>query len=136
MAKFKLYIKSPAGNTILTDFDTSINNTSYTFDESLMQEANSSTLNFSMFKYNINNGIKELNYFCSAIKYGTIIVLENESGNIISFNVDSISYKIYQDNVEVDYTCIDTFKYNLSKLNIGYEITSDTENENFIGAIT
>jgi hypothetical protein len=136
MAKFKLYIKSPAGNTILTDFDTSTNNTSYTFDESLMQEANSSTLNFSMFKYNINNGIKELNYFCSAIKYGTIIVLENESGNIISFNVDSISYKIYQDNVEVDYTCIDTFKYNLSKLNIGYEITSDTENENFIGAIT
>jgi hypothetical protein len=65
---------------------------------------------------------------------GTKLCLEDKYGDQHLFVVKNISYDIKENNKIFNITCQDSFSYQMSRQNEGYEIANDSSSDNFIGA--
>lgn len=107
----------------------------YTYDEqfSLGQNAQK-TLSFSMNKNVIRVDRVELNPFINYLFIGTQVLLVDKYDNHHLMTISKISYDFKELNTVFKYECQDSFNYQLSRQNDGYEIENNTEDVDFIGA--
>ena len=135
MAKFSLSILTSRGEIPLTSFNSNeINQDSLTFDEKIDVNTTSSSLSFSMFKYKIGSNKQELNYAATLLTHGAIIRVITKDKEEFRFNIDTISYEFTSDNVKMNFSAVNSFEYELRTLNIGYSITNNTSDIDYIGA--
>ena len=110
---------------------------SYTYDEKFSIHLNAQKeLTFSMDKNVFRADRWEENPFYFSIHVGSHLLLEDKEGNHYLFTVKNISYTIKENNLSQSITCQDSFTYQGSRQNDGYEIENDPSSEDFIGAKT
>lgn len=134
MANFTLLTINSRGETILTRYNAVTGETNgLTFDESLNLSIDGNTLSFSMLKYHYEGSQKVVNVAATTLIYGSQIkVITN--GQAFLFNVQSINYTFMQDNLKLDFSCVDAFQFETSKLGLGYTISEHTSDPDFLGA--
>lgn len=93
-------------------------------------------LTFSMNEQILYNDMWITNPFAPQMMIGTKLCLEDKYGDQHLFTVKDISYDIKENNKIFNITCQDSFSYQMSRQNEGYEITNDSSSDNFIGAKT
>lgn len=134
MAKFTLSAVTTSGEVALTYFDAQLWQTGgYTFDESVNVTVDTASLTFSALKYRVENGAKVLNLPITALTYGSVIRLR-EHNTVTEYKVQSINYAFSPDNLQLQFTCLDRFQAEAVKIAVGYTITADTSDPNFLGA--
>lgn len=110
---------------------------SYTYNEKFSIHKNAQKeLSFSMIDYYWNDDKYEKNPFINEVSIGSQILLIDTYGNEYVFTVKSISYSFKKSNIEYNYSCQDSFSYQLTRQNSGYTIENSSESANFIGAQT
>lgn len=134
MAKFTLSAVTTSGEVLLTYFDANSNQFSgLTFDESVSVACDTSTLTFNALKYRIENGQQVINLPINNLTYGTIIRLR-ERNEMMEFKIQSINYTFLPNNLQLQFTCLDRFQAEATKINVGYTIQADPTDPNFLGA--
>ena len=78
----------------------------------------------------------EKNPFINYLYIGAQLLLEDKYSNHHLMTVNKISYEFHQLNTVFKYECLDSFNYQLSRQNSGYEIINNLNDVNFIGAKT
>lgn len=107
----------------------------YSYDEKFEQHQNTQrTLTFSMCRSIIREDRIEKNPFINYLYIGAQLLLEDKYGKHHLMTVSKISYEFYQLNTVFKYECQDSFNYQLSRQNAGYEIVNNIEDVSFIGA--
>lgn len=91
-------------------------------------------LTFSMNEQILYNDMWITNPFAPQMMIGTKLCLEDKYGDQHLFTVKDISYDIKENNKIFNITCQDSFSYQMSRQNEGYEITNDSSSDDFIGA--
>jgi hypothetical protein len=78
----------------------------------------------------------EVNPFINYLFIGAQLLLIDKYDKHHLMTVSKISYKFNELNTELMYECQDSFSYQLSRQNAGYEITNNSEDDpnDFIGA--
>ena len=110
---------------------------SYTFNEKFSIHLNAQKdLTFSMMRYQWIDDIYETNPFVQKIHIGSQILLIDSFNNEYIFTVKNIDYVMGRENITYNYTCQDSFTYQLIRQNSGYTISNNIESEDFIGAHT
>lgn len=158
MASFKLILLTPVINTnndnyepyFLTStfaewkgakqqeepFSSEINFT-YSFNEKFTITKNSQkTLSFSMYRKIWRDDAWSINPFVDNLAIGTQILLVDQQDNHHLFTVTNINYTFSQFNIQYDFSCQDSFNYQLARQNEDYSITNDSSRSDFIGAKT
>lgn len=109
----------------------------YTYDEQLSLHQNSQKeLTFKMdFKVYRDDRLED-NPYAQNLIVGSQLLLEDAYGQQHLFTVKNINIELSNVNTVCTYSCQDSFTFQLSKQNDGYEITNDINNEDFIGAHT
>lgn len=108
---------------------------SYTFNEKFEKHPNSQKqLSFSTPKNIIRADRIETNPFINYLFVGTQLLLVDKYDQHHLMTIDKISYEFYESNTIFQYHCQDSFSYQLSRQNAGYEISNDLDSPNFIGA--
>lgn len=134
MAKFTLSAVTTSGEVLLTYFDATNNQFGgLTFDESLNNSCDTSELIFSAMKYRIENGQQLINLPITSLTYGTIIRLR-ERDIVTEFKIQSINYTFLPNNLQLQFTCLDRFQAEATKIGVGYTIQADPTDPNFLGA--
>lgn len=109
----------------------------YTYDEQLSLHQNSQKeLTFKMDFRVYRDDRLEDNPYAQNLIVGSQLLLEDAYGQQHLFTVKNIDIGISNVNTVCTYSCQDSFTFQLSKQNDGYEITNDIEDEDFIGAHT
>lgn len=109
----------------------------YTYDEQLSLHQNSQKeLTFKMDFRVYRDDRLEDNPYAQNLIVGSQLLLEDAYGQQHLFTVKNINIELSNVNTVCTYSCQDSFTFQLSKQNDGYEITNDIEDENFIGAHT
>lgn len=123
--------------SIVSPIQTNNFSSSYTYDEKFSVHLNAQKeLTFSMDKNVFRADRWEENPFYFSIHVGSHLLLEDKEGNHYLFTVKNISYTIKENNLSENITCQDSFTYQGSRQNDGYEIENDSSSEDFIGAKT
>lgn len=136
MSSFKLYLVAPNGIYTLANYSQKSADCN-TFNEKIELSMDDSSLTFSMLKYNYINGVKEENPLATYLLYGSKIKLElNNDNKSYVFNINKIAYTFSPNNLQITYTAIDSFQYELSKEGVGYSVSDDTDSIGYIGAQT
>lgn len=134
MAQFTLSVINNRGETVLTRYDAVTGETAgLTFDENFNLNVDGATLSFAMLKYYYEGSQKVVNTAATTLIYGSQIKLVT-NGQQFMFNVQSINYQFMQENLQLNFSCIDAFQFETSKLGLGYTIAEDTTDPNYIGA--
>jgi hypothetical protein len=68
------------------------------------------------------------------ITIGSQLALVDKYENTILFSVKSINHTFKEQNTVYQYTCQDSFSFQLSRQNAGYTIENDPNSEDFIGS--
>lgn len=135
MAKFSLTLINNRGATVLTQYDALTNETAgLTFDENLQLSVDGSTLSFSMLKYLYEGSQKVTNTAALSIIYGSIIRCEYNTKRY-DFVVTDIKYNFMSENLRLDFTATDYFQFENSQIGVGYTITTDTTDPEYLGAM-
>lgn len=135
MAKFSLTLINNRGATVLTQYDALTNETAgLTFDENLQLSVDGSTLSFSMLKYLYEGSQKVTNTTALSIIYGSIIRCEYNTKRY-DFAVTDIKYNFMSENLRLDFTATDYFQFENSQIGVGYTITTDTTDPEYLGAM-
>lgn len=109
----------------------------YTYDEQLSLHQNSQKeLTFKMDFRVYRDDRLEDNPYAQNLIVGSQLLLEDAYGQQHLFTVKNINIELSNVNTVCTYSCQDSFTFQLSKQNDGYEITNDIDDENFIGAHT
>ncbi len=109
----------------------------YTYDEQLSLHQNSQKeLTFKMDFRVYRDDRLEDNPYAQNLIVGSQLLLEDAYKQQHLFTVKNIDIEISNVNTVCTYSCQDSFTFQLSKQNDGYEITNDINNEDFIGAHT
>lgn len=109
----------------------------YTSNEKFQIHQNSQrTLTFTMYRNVIRADRIEVNPFINYLFVGAQLLLVDKYDNHHLMTVSKISYQFNELNTEFSYECQDSFSYQLSRQNAGYEIENNTDGDinNFIGA--
>lgn len=113
------------------------NNFCYTYEEQLSLHQNSQKeLTFKMDFRVYRDDRLEDNPYAQNLIVGSQLLLEDAYGQQHLFTVKNINVEISNVNTVCTYSCQDSFTFQLSKQNDGYEITNDINDEDFIGAHT
>ena len=91
-------------------------------------------LTFSMYQKVWQNDDWVLNPFVSSIHVGSTILLTTKDGREHFMTVKNIALKFSAINISYQYTCQDSFSYQLIRQNDGYMLNNDAEEADFIGA--
>lgn len=109
----------------------------YTYEEQLSLHQNSQKeLTFKMDFRVYRDDRLEDNPYAQNLIVGSQLLLEDAYGQQHLFTVKNIDIGISNVNTVCTYSCQDSFTFQLSKQNDGYEITNDINDEDFIGAHT
>jgi hypothetical protein len=76
----------------------------------------------------------EKNPFINYLYIGAQLLLEDKYGKHHLMTISKINYEFHQLNTIFNYECQDSFNYQLSRQNTGYEIINNAEDVSFIGA--
>lgn len=109
----------------------------YTSNEKFQIHQNSQrSLSFTMCRNIIRADRIEVNPFINYLFIGAQLLLIDKYDKHHLMTVSKISYKFNELNTEFMYECQDSFSYQLSRQNAGYEITNNYEDDSndFIGA--
>lgn len=107
----------------------------YTYNEKFKISQNTQrTLSFSMNKNIIRVDRVEKNPFINYLFIGTQLLLIDKYDNHHLMTIGKIDYDFKELNTVFNYECSDSFNYQLSRQNDGYEITNESDNLDFIGA--
>ena len=109
----------------------------YTYDEQLSLHQNSQKeLTFKMdFKVYRDDRLED-NPYAQNLIIGSQLLLEDQYKRQHLFTVKNIDVELSNINTVCTYSCQDSFTFQLSKQNDGYEITNSIDDEDFIGAHT
>ena len=109
----------------------------YTYEEQLSLHQNSQKeLTFKMDFRIYRDDRLEDNPYAQNLIVGSQLLLEDAYGQQHLFTIKNIDIGISNVNTVCTYSCQDSFTFQLSKQNDGYEITNDINDEDFIGAHT
>lgn len=109
----------------------------YSYDEKITLKQNGQKdLSFSMNRMILKNDEWIENPFVRNIKVGTQLHLEDKYENEFLFTVTEINFDFKPLNITYNFKCQDSFTYQLSRQNDGYEIENKSSDEDFIGAQT
>lgn len=111
----------------------------YTSNEKFQIHQNSQrSLTFTMYRNVIRADRIEINPFINYLFIGAQLLLVDKYDNHHLMTVSKISYQFNELNTEFSYECQDSFSYQLSRQNTGYEIenSADGDVSDFIGAQT
>lgn len=107
----------------------------YTYNEKFsIHKHSQKELTFSMNESIFYNDSWITNPFAPQMMIGTKLCLEDKYGDQHLFTVKDISYEIKANNKIFNVTCQDSFSYQMSRQNEGYEITNDSSSDDFIGS--
>ena len=107
----------------------------YTYNEKFSVHKHAQKeLSFSMNEKILYNDTWITNPFASHMMIGTKLCLEDKNHDQHLFTVKNISYEIKDSNKILNITCQDSFSYQMSRQNEGYEITNDSSSTDFIGS--
>lgn len=126
----------------ITDFysqslDPTVITHSFSYDEKFSCHINAQKeLTFSMYRKVWQGDNWVLNPFISSIHVGSTILLTTKDGREHMMTVKNIALKFSAINISYQYTCQDSFSYQLSRQNDGYILDNDPSSETFIGART
>lgn len=127
-------------NNLTTILDSKFDNVytkTYTYNEKLnLHQQGQSDLSFSLDKMILDDDTWKDNPFASKIKTGSQVLLEDKYNNTYLFTVKNITYTITENNIVYNFTCQDSFSYQLAKQNDGYTINNDINSKDFIGALS
>lgn len=113
------------------------NNFCYTYDEKFQVHQNTQrTLTFSMNRDIIRVDGIEKNPFINYLFIGTQLLLVDKYDKHHLMTISKISYEFQTLNTVFKYECQDSFNYQLSRQNTGYEIENNLNDADFIGAQT
>jgi hypothetical protein len=76
----------------------------------------------------------EANPFINYLFIGTQLLLIDKYDNHHLMTVSKISYEFTSNNTVFKYECQDSFNYQLSRQNAGYEVINDVESKGFLGS--
>ena len=111
------------------------NSFSFSFNEKVSLHKNAQKeLSFSMNANYFSDNSWLDNPFVKNLHVGSQILLVDKYDNEFFFTIKDIKYSLTDTNIQYDYSCQDSFSYQLTRQNDGYEITNDINDENFIGA--
>ena len=117
-------------------FSSEINFT-YSFNEKFKIAKNSQkTLSFSMYRKIWRDDAWSINPFVDNLAVGTQILLVDQQDNHHLFTIANIDYTFNQFNIQYNFSCQDSFNYQLARQNENYSITNDSSRSDFIGAKT
>lgn len=107
----------------------------YTYNEKLsIHKHHQKELTFSMNQMILYNDNWINNPFAQNMMIGTKLCLEDKYHDQHLFTVKDISYEIKENNRILNVTCQDSFSYQMSRQNEGYEIVNDSAAADFIGS--
>lgn len=107
----------------------------YTYNEKFQESINSQkTLSFSMDRKIIRDDRIEDNPFVYNIAIGTQLLLEDKYGREHLMTVKDVTFDFKEVNLTYNFQCQDSFTWQLSRQNDGYEIINDASSEDFLGA--
>ena len=107
----------------------------YSYDESLSLHANGQKeLTFKLNDQIIYQDQLIRNPFTISIVVGSQLLLTDKNHQQYLFTVKSINTSFEKNNLVYEYSCQDSFSYQLSRQNSGYTINNDSSSETFIGA--
>jgi len=149
MAKFKLFLLNidisghgssrVVSKMPISEFDTNQSSQTFchTFDEKFQQHQNTQrTLTFSMCRDIIREDRIERNPFINHLYIGAQLQLIDKYDKHHLMTVSKITYEFGSLNTTFKYECQDSFNYQLSRQNSGYEIENNIDDVDFIGART
>lgn len=111
--------------------------TSFSYAEKFTLSQNGQkTLSFSMNKYIVRENEYVENPFTNLIQDGSQLLLVDQYLNEYMFTVTNIKYTIKETNSIYEYTCQDSFTYQISRQNQEYFIDNDPNEADFIGPKT
>lgn len=107
----------------------------YSYDESLSLHTNGQKeLTFKLNDQIIYQDQLIRNPFTISIVVGSQLLLTDKNYEQYLFTVKSINTSFEKNNLVYEYSCQDSFSYQLSRQNSGYTINNDSSSETFIGA--
>lgn len=107
----------------------------YTYDENLSLHTNAQKeLTFSINRMVMKDTEWIENPYARYMVIGAQLLLEDAYHNQYFFTIKDLKYTFKTMNLVINVTCQDTFSYQLIRQNDGYEITNDSESDDFIGA--
>lgn len=119
------------------DFPFEYHSFTYTYEEKFQQHINAQKeLSFKMDRYITRDDSIEENPYTQNLVVGSQILLEDNQFRHHLFTVNKIDYTFYQHNITYQYTCVDSFSYQLGRQNDGYEIKNDVASNDFLGSHT
>lgn len=125
--------KAKASGTYSVESQT--NTYCYSYDESLSLHTNGQKeLTFKLNDQIIYQDQLIRNPFTISIVVGSQLLLTDKNHQQYLFTVKSINTSFEKNNLVYEYSCQDSFSYQLSRQNSGYTITNDSSSETFIGA--
>lgn len=107
----------------------------YTYNEKFsIHKHHQKELTFSMNQMILYNDSWINNPFAQNMMIGTKLCLEDKYHDQHLFTVKDISYEIKENNRILNVTCQDSFSYQMSRQNEGYEIINNSSAVDFIGS--
>lgn len=107
----------------------------FTYNEQFSIHSNSrKDLTFSMDRMVLINNEWVENPYAQHLQIGTQLLLEDKYNNQYLLTVSKIAYTFKLNNITYNITCQDTFNYQLTRQNDGYEIENNSSEDDFIGA--
>ena len=107
----------------------------YSYDESISLHTNGQKeLTFKLNDQIIYQDQLIRNPFTISIVVGSQLLLTDKNHQQYLFTVKSINTSFEKNNLVYEYSCQDSFSYQLSRQNSGYTINNDSSSETFIGA--
>ena len=107
----------------------------YTFNEHFAMHTNGQKeLSFSMLKNIWLDDKETVNPFLSSLHNGTQLLLIDKYNNEYFFTIKDIKFTFKDKNLIYEFSCQDSFTYQLIRQNDGYTIENNSDSEDFIGA--
>ena len=109
---------------------------SYTYNEKFSLHTNGQKeLSFNIDDKVFSNNEWIENPFARLLRVGTQLELVDKYNNYMLFTVNKVSYTFNNLNIVYNINCQDSFTYQLTRQNQGYNLTNDAESKDFIGAL-
>ena len=123
--------------TMNADFPMEYTSFAYTYDEKFSIHTNAQKeLSFKMDRYVTRSDAIEENPFTQNIVIGSQLLLEDTNARQHLLTVNKIGYTFYENNTTYQYSCVDSFTYQLGRQNDGYTINNDVSTSDFLGSHT
>lgn len=131
----EFYSQEEAYSTNQNNFSTRKETYCYTFNEHFAMHTNGQKeLSFSMLRNIWLDDKETVNPFLSSLHNGTQLLLIDKYQNEYFFTIKDIKFTFKDKNLIYEFSCQDSFTYQLIRQNDGYTIENNSDSEDFIGA--